>query len=664
MSHDKFDFTDLECRDRRDNYCGRFESIVIRRLCEICKEDPKQAQKWIDGGRKHRSQSAGISQPYETYCGKCEFFRKSCKYKDGFCLLRGRPELAGKTLLDLWNEKAGCPENKWPAQPVQTARMEFKPPKNPHVFFTKDRQHLAFENLYKGNTCFLVAGGPTLKDMGFEYYNYMLSRPGIVSMSINNIGNFIRTNFWIANDDPDRFSPSIWNDPSIIKLTVTGHKNRSTWSNESREYTGKSIAGCPGVVYFNSQTWEGEFDPKFWFEKTALCLGWSPKAKTKSARSTFMMALHALYYLGFEKVYIIGADFKMSGEKKYAFDEKREGYMIRYNNKAFEQMNEIFTMLAPYFLRHNFNVFNCTKNSGLTAFPYVDFNEAIAVSTIAPQTSCEGYYASRDQKLGKYDYKFTGPLGDALCSLPAIAAYKEKHKVELRLSTRNIDVSNLLFASGVFAVQINQDGRKLAQSNSLDLRVRFAEKLGVKLINKDIPELKISAVPPAELKGAPYVCICNEASGPKAKVRTINLVLWAGIVKYVKSLGYKTVQVGQKSPIIPGADLNLVGKTKLMRLGEILKAARFLVSIDTGVPHYAHAVRTPQVVLYTVADAKDRVYSDTIPVQLENCSLCRSTHNKPVECPEKHFKCGGFTLDDVKKGIDICDSRISKQSAG
>lgn len=64
--------------------------------------------------REIRAKKQGIRLPYYKFCRACSYFRRNCTYKDGFCLLRGRPELSGTTLLQLWNDGVGCPEEKWP----------------------------------------------------------------------------------------------------------------------------------------------------------------------------------------------------------------------------------------------------------------------------------------------------------------------------------------------------------------------------------------------------------------------------------------------------------------------------------------------------------------------------------------------------------------------
>jgi hypothetical protein len=98
----------------------------------------------------------------------------------------------------------------------------------------------------------------------------------------------------------------------------------------------------------------------------------------KGSRSVMLAALKMLYYLGFRTVYIIGADFHMTEEKPYAFDQGKGSAGVSSNNNTYRILDSRFTALQPKFLEAGFTVFNCTPGSRLTAFPYKPFDEAVA----------------------------------------------------------------------------------------------------------------------------------------------------------------------------------------------------------------------------------------------------------------------------------------------
>ena len=514
------------------------------------------------------------------------------------------------------------------------------------IFINAQKRHVGMEGMYSGASCFLVCGGPSLNEKGFDYYNSMLSQPGIISMGINNITNFIRTNLWIANDMPGRFSYTIWTDPRIMKFTPIYRVDQPLWSNELQANLDRTVSDCPGVVYFRPHTW-GTFKESDWFGLNRLMFGYQTG---KGSRSTFLLALHALYYLGFENVYLVGCDFYMDKENKYAFSEQRTGHAIRSNNSLFNMCREVLASLQVHFKRIGFNVYNCNPKSHLKVFPFKDFEGTIKKHVIKPQKSCFGYYVCKKKKQNQPHIELSGPFGDGLCALPAIAEFKKKTGQSIVLTSKKQDMAEVLYASGIFDELKSCVGIRPKQGNHLDLRQRFAKGFGVKLKNSDIPELAIAPEPPKCIKN--YVIICPEASGPKRAVRQVDDKLWVEIVKFLHSQDYSVIQVGKDYHKIPGIDLDLVNKTTLRELAGIIKASRFIVSVDTGVFHLAHALRIPQVVLFTVSDKSVRQYSNTYPLQLDDCHICRSKHVKPVTCPEGHFKCGQFSSNQVIETIN------------
>ena len=107
-----------------------------------------------------------------------------------------------------------------------------------------------------------------------------------------------------------------------------------------------------------------------------------------------MTALRLLHYLGFRVVYLLGADFRMSPEQKYAFDEERSADAVRHNNVLFESLNQRFDAMREYFKRSRFTVLNCTPGSGLTAFGHMPYEQAIekASAECGKQVDTKGWY--------------------------------------------------------------------------------------------------------------------------------------------------------------------------------------------------------------------------------------------------------------------------------
>jgi hypothetical protein len=93
-------------------------------------------------------------------------------------------------------------------------------------------------------------------------------------------------------------------------------------------------------------------------------------------------ALRILFLLGFRKVYLMGADFTMTEDYAYHFDERREKGAVKCNMNTYKKMrDEYFPSLQEHFKEEGFNVYNCNPDSGLKCFEHVNYNDAIAEAT-------------------------------------------------------------------------------------------------------------------------------------------------------------------------------------------------------------------------------------------------------------------------------------------
>jgi len=121
--------------------------------------------------------------------------------------------------------------------------------------------------------------------------------------------------------------------------------------------------------------------------------------KEFGSRSVMLAAVKIIYRLGFKRLFIIGADFKMDEEKKYAFDQDRNSGSIKNNNGTYKRLNTRFDQMQPIFLENGFFVFNATPDSGLKSFPMIGFYDAIEMALgDFPQVE-------KEQTFGMYDKK-------------------------------------------------------------------------------------------------------------------------------------------------------------------------------------------------------------------------------------------------------------------
>ncbi len=101
----------------------------------------------------------------------------------------------------------------------------------------------------------------------------------------------------------------------------------------------------------------------------------------KGGRCVMLIALRLLCYLGFKRIFLLGCDFKMDVHKPYAFAQGKHQGGVNTNNDKFIIINERLTALAPKFKQAGVDVFNCSRNSELKAFPFLEFQEAVNLVT-------------------------------------------------------------------------------------------------------------------------------------------------------------------------------------------------------------------------------------------------------------------------------------------
>ena len=99
-------------------------------------------------------------------------------------------------------------------------------------------------------------------------------------------------------------------------------------------------------------------------------------------------------YLGFGTVYLLGCDFKMAEDRKYAFAENRAANAIRHNNVLYDSLARRFEALKPHFEKHRFRVVNCSPGSELQVFERMEFADAVAAASAecGKPVNTQGWY--------------------------------------------------------------------------------------------------------------------------------------------------------------------------------------------------------------------------------------------------------------------------------
>jgi hypothetical protein len=244
-------------------------------------------------------------------------------------------------------------------------------------FFTRECASMNLVGQYKGASAFLVLNGPSL--VSGDYDLSKLNKPGVITYGVNNGPATFRPTFWSCVDDPGRFLKSIWLDPAITKFVPHAHAEKPIFDNETwsdMETDGKKtlVGECPNCVYFHRNE---KFVASRWLFEDKI--NWGNSKQYGGCRTVMLPAIRILFLLGFRKIYLLGADFTMTEDYAYHFDEKREKGAVNCNMKTYKRLRDVyFPELKPYFKEEGLEIFNCNPDSGLKdVFDYVPFDDAI-----------------------------------------------------------------------------------------------------------------------------------------------------------------------------------------------------------------------------------------------------------------------------------------------
>ena len=244
------------------------------------------------------------------------------------------------------------------------------------LFDPDGRKADALKGIYRGRSCFLLCGGPSLAEMPL----HELNQPGILTAAVNNAAVLHRVNVWFCVDKPGHFHPQILRDPGCMKFIKRKHANQQLRDQHDGRWmqTGEKACKMPNVWFYDYMDgWPADF-----LTSTRPTWGTSHSNDPygKGQRSVMLIALRILYWLGIRTVYLIGADFKMTPERPYAFEESKGEPACHSNNKKFARLNQWFAELRPLFEHHGYRVFNASNGGQCEGFPRSTFAEALEQS--------------------------------------------------------------------------------------------------------------------------------------------------------------------------------------------------------------------------------------------------------------------------------------------
>jgi|GEM_PF-1871756 len=272
---------------------------------------------------------------------------------------------------------ATCPTRlqKPPATTALPAPEQRNPPRQNLVFNFRGNPGDCLQDSFRGASAFLVCGGPSLRELDLS----LLNQRGIVIAAVNQAAaTHVRPHLWFTVDAPRNFHEAIWRDPAIAKFTkrkYSNHSIRTRQGNEWKDAVGVWPRHLPNCWYYEHVS---EWKPQEFLTSPRPTWG---VTVAPNARSCMLVALRLLYWLGFRRVIVIGADFQMTADDPYAFHDPANDAKARSNNRLYHTLNEWFSELRPHFAEYGYEVLNATPGGQLNAFPRVSFEEAVRQCT-------------------------------------------------------------------------------------------------------------------------------------------------------------------------------------------------------------------------------------------------------------------------------------------
>lgn len=259
---------------------------------------------------------------------------------------------------------------------------------DPLVIFDRMREPTtALHNMLAGTPVFLLGGGPSTKQLDLN----QLHQRGLWSMAVNNMAGHFRSNAFVCSDPPSKFHDGIWRDPGIMKfvplpkLCSGGRGHLRTKVNGKidmlmRDNKILTTADMPNMWAFGRRPW-WQYDDTFFTEPEATWgNGNAGLLRTGNPKvfCTMLLAIRLLYYLGARRIFLVGVDFFMTNEG-YSFGQGRTSQAVGNNNAQYAVVNSGLCKMVErgVFKKFGLEIYNCCKNSGLRAFPYVEYDTAV-----------------------------------------------------------------------------------------------------------------------------------------------------------------------------------------------------------------------------------------------------------------------------------------------
>ncbi|MEP6671715.1 MAG: class I SAM-dependent methyltransferase [Chthoniobacter sp.] len=202
------------------------------------------------------------------------------------------------------------------------------------------------------SAAFLCCPGPSLAQVARD-----IRGPGRTVYAINSAYPHVRPDVWFGLDRIACHDPRVWFEP-FAKVT------RYLKDDTSR------FRGHPNMLF-------ADLDEA---PLASMFLRRDPDTKFLWEHSTFLFALHFLYWLGHKQVYLIGCD--MGGPADYHDGRELTREQRGNNRRLHDRQVTLLRELAPVARRHGLQWVSCTPGSRLNAFlPFAPLDKVLAKCT-------------------------------------------------------------------------------------------------------------------------------------------------------------------------------------------------------------------------------------------------------------------------------------------
>ncbi len=324
---------------------------------------------------------------------------------------RGRLNVARTRMLEMLTYRfaAALPTDELPESPVDLSHLPVPKPlearpcncrkskEAPQICFTRpDGSDAGLEHSLpeRNAALFMVFSGPSLLRQDIS----LLKRTGIRLLSVNNapstlLKNGIAPHYWIAVDPPSRFLAEIFQNPSITKLLPHGRLRQPLWDAVKKRRRSETPESFPHVYGYRLAD---TFDAASFF--SAPFLQWGDSRESGGARSVFLAALGAAWRLGYRRLYLLGADFRMTEESPYHFEEFRSAVALKHNNRTYDLLRNRYLPQLEAARPEGLEIYNCSPGSALDIYPFMEFESAVAHEETPLAMETRGLYKKLSEK--------------------------------------------------------------------------------------------------------------------------------------------------------------------------------------------------------------------------------------------------------------------------